>query len=73
MIGSKDLLMTDYQVKPPTMMFGAIKTANLIRVKLNATQRNATQRNATQRYRETARNNEETKPKEGHHVTARVS
>ena len=35
--GSKDLLMTDYQIKPPTMMLGAIKTANLITVKFNAT------------------------------------
>ena len=35
--GSKDLLMTDYQIKPPTMMLGAIKTANLITVKFAAT------------------------------------
>jgi hypothetical protein len=35
--GSKDLLMTDYQIKPPVMMLGAIKTANLITVKFNAT------------------------------------
>ena len=35
--GSKDLLMTDYQIKPPTMMLGAIKTKNLITVKFNAT------------------------------------
>jgi YceI-like domain len=39
MSGSKDLLMTDYQIKPPTMMLGAIKTANLITVKFNATLR----------------------------------
>jgi hypothetical protein len=35
--GSKDLLMTDYQIKPPSMMLGAIKTKNLITVKFNAT------------------------------------
>ncbi len=35
--GSKNLLMTDYQIKPPTMMLGAIKTKNLITVKFNAT------------------------------------
>jgi len=35
--GSKDLLMTDYQIKPPVLMLGAIKTANLITVKFNAT------------------------------------
>jgi polyisoprenoid-binding protein YceI len=35
--GSKELLMTDYQIKPPTMMFGAIKTADLITVKFIAT------------------------------------
>jgi len=35
--GSKDLLMSDYQIKPPTMMFGTIKTADLITVKFNAT------------------------------------
>lgn len=35
--GNKDLLMTDYQIKPPTLMLGAIKTANLITVKFNAT------------------------------------
>jgi len=35
--GSKDLLMTDYQIKPPTMMLGAIKTKNLITVKFSAT------------------------------------
>ncbi len=35
--GSKELLMTDYQIKPPTLMFGAIKTADLITVKFNAT------------------------------------
>jgi hypothetical protein len=35
--GSKDLLMTDYQIKPPTMMLGAIRTKNLITVKFNAT------------------------------------
>ena len=35
--GSKDLLMTDYQIKPPTMMLGAIKTKNLITVKFHAT------------------------------------
>jgi hypothetical protein len=35
--GSKDLLMTDYQIKPPTMMLGAIKTKNLITVKFDAT------------------------------------
>ena len=37
--GSKDLLMTDYQIKPPTVMFGTIKTANLVTVKFNATLR----------------------------------
>ncbi|HZL16246.1 MAG TPA: YceI family protein [Polyangia bacterium] len=41
--GSKDLLMTDYQIKPPTMMFGAIKTKNLITVKFNATLQRASQ------------------------------
>jgi hypothetical protein len=35
--GSKDLLMTDYQIKPPTMMLGAVKTKNLITVKFSAT------------------------------------
>jgi hypothetical protein len=35
--GSEDLLMTDFQIKPPTMMLGAIKTKNLITVKFNAT------------------------------------
>jgi polyisoprenoid-binding protein YceI len=35
--GSKELLMTDYQIKPPTLMLGAIKTADLITVKFNAT------------------------------------
>jgi hypothetical protein len=35
--GSKELLMTDYQIKPPTLMFGAIKTADRITVKFNAT------------------------------------
>ena len=35
--GSKELLMTDYQIKPPTMMLGTIKTANLITVKFDAT------------------------------------
>jgi hypothetical protein len=35
--GSKDLLMTDFQIKPPTMMLGAIKTKDLITVKFNAT------------------------------------
>ena len=34
---SKDLLMTDYEIKPPTMMLGAIKTKDLITVKFNAT------------------------------------
>jgi YceI-like domain len=38
--GSKDLLMTDYQIKPPTLMLGTIKTANLITVKFNATLQN---------------------------------
>ncbi|MEO8211707.1 MAG: YceI family protein, partial [Myxococcales bacterium] len=33
--GSKDLLMTDYQIKPPTMMLGTIKTKNLITVKFD--------------------------------------
>jgi polyisoprenoid-binding protein YceI len=37
--GSKELLMTDYQIKPPTLVFGAIKTADLITVKFNATLR----------------------------------
>jgi hypothetical protein len=40
--GSKDLLMTDYQIKPPTMMLGTIKTANLITVKFDATLRSGT-------------------------------
>lgn len=40
--GSKDLLMTDYQIKPPTMMLGAIKTANLITVKFDATLKTGT-------------------------------
>ena len=35
--GSKELLMTDYQIKPPTMMLGTIKTANQITVKFDAT------------------------------------
>ncbi|HVZ88271.1 MAG TPA: YceI family protein [Polyangia bacterium] len=35
--GSKELLMTDYDIKPPVLMFGAIKTADLITVKFNAT------------------------------------
>ena len=35
--GSKELLMSDFQIKPPTMMFGTIKTADLITVKFNAT------------------------------------
>jgi hypothetical protein len=35
--GSKELLMTDYQIKPPTLMFGAIKTADLITIRFNAT------------------------------------
>ena len=35
--GTKELLMTDYQIKPPTMMLGTIKTANLITVKFDAT------------------------------------
>lgn len=39
--GSKDLLMSDYQIKPPTMMFGTIKTADLITVKFNATLQSA--------------------------------
>jgi hypothetical protein len=35
--GSKDLLMTDYQIKPPTMMLGTIKTKDLITVRFKAT------------------------------------
>jgi YceI-like domain len=35
--GTKALFMTDYQIKPPTMMLGMIKTKNLITVKFNAT------------------------------------
>lgn len=35
--GQKDLLMTDYQIKPPVLMLGAIKTANLVTVKFNTT------------------------------------
>ena len=35
--GSKDLLMTDYGVKPPTLVFGAIKTENLVTVKFDVT------------------------------------
>jgi hypothetical protein len=42
--GSKELLMTDYQIKPPTLMFGAIKTADLITVKFNATLQKGTGR-----------------------------
>ena len=34
-VGSKDILMTDYGIKPPTMMLGAIKTANLVVVKFD--------------------------------------
>lgn len=33
--GAKDLLMTDYDVTPPTLMFGAIKTADAITIKFN--------------------------------------
>ena len=40
--GSKDLLMSDFQVKPPTMMFGTIKTADLITVKFDVTLKIAT-------------------------------
>ena len=40
--GSKDLLMTDYHIKPPTMMLGTIKTANLITVRFDATLRQRT-------------------------------
>jgi hypothetical protein len=42
--GSKDLLMTDYQIKPPTLMLGAIKTKNLITVKFNATLKRQSER-----------------------------
>ncbi len=35
--GTKELLMSDYQIKPPTMMLGTIKTADLITVKFDAT------------------------------------
>jgi YceI-like protein len=35
--GSKNLLMTDYLIKPPTVMLGAIKTKDLITVKFAAT------------------------------------
>jgi hypothetical protein len=35
--GSKSLLMTDYGVKPPTLMLGAIKTADLVTVKFELT------------------------------------
>ncbi len=35
--GKKDLLMSDYQIKPPTLMFGAIKTADLVTVKFDTT------------------------------------
>ncbi len=35
--GSKDLLMTDYHIKPPTMMLGAVRTKNLVTVKFNVT------------------------------------
>jgi polyisoprenoid-binding protein YceI len=34
-VGSKDILMTDYGIKPPTLMLGAIKTANLVVVKFD--------------------------------------
>jgi hypothetical protein len=40
--GSADLLMTDYQIKPPVIMLGAIKTANLITVKFDVKLRAAT-------------------------------
>lgn len=35
--GSKSLLMTDYGVKPPTLVLGAIKTADLVTVKFELT------------------------------------
>jgi polyisoprenoid-binding protein YceI len=35
--GSRDLLMTDYQIKPPTFMLGAIKAANIVTVKFDMT------------------------------------
>jgi polyisoprenoid-binding protein YceI len=35
--GSKSLLMTDYGVKPPTLMLGAIKTADLVTVTFELT------------------------------------
>jgi YceI-like domain len=35
--GSKQLLMTDYQIKPPTLMLGAIKTADSVMVNFNVT------------------------------------
>jgi len=33
--GSADLRMTDFAVKPPTLMFGAIKTADLVVIKFD--------------------------------------
>jgi hypothetical protein len=41
-VGSKDILMTDYDIKPPTMMLGAIKTANLVVVKFDVELRTTT-------------------------------
>jgi polyisoprenoid-binding protein YceI len=35
--GRKDLLMTDYGIKPPTLMLGAIKVANRVTVKFDVT------------------------------------
>jgi polyisoprenoid-binding protein YceI len=35
--GRKDLLMTDYGIKPPTLMLGAIKAANRVTVKFDVT------------------------------------
>ena len=35
--GRKDLLMSDYGIKPPTLMLGAIKAANRVTVKFDVT------------------------------------
>jgi YceI-like domain len=34
--GAKNLLMTDYQVTPPTLFLGTVKTADLITIKFNS-------------------------------------
>ena len=37
--GSKDLSMADYRIKPPTLMLGVIKTADIVTVKFEITLR----------------------------------